>query len=126
MKIKRREYILSERSVGDISALALASAKYEMPEEGTQVTPEQYQNAILVSAQAVCDSLKATYKRLPWYLKIFALKYRKFFKEGAVDFIIENTSSSELEEIQALLTEKDGSKKKAVTENQSRGKSEKN
>jgi len=109
MIIKGRDYVLSERTAEDVLALGEICDKLDLPKD-ENVTLEQTKNAIMVGAQALNDSFKATYFGLPFYLKIFGLRYRKFVK-GDIGFITRNVSGSVLIQAQNKLTDIDGKKK---------------
>jgi hypothetical protein len=134
MRIKGKEYIISERSAADVLNLAEAASSLNLPEDGKSINEEQFKNAVLVGAQALNDSLKATYKRISWYYKPLFLRYRKFLdnkyvkvkhdkneiektrkkfhlEKKGLNFILEYVTTQELFNSQVQLSQIDSKKK---------------
>lgn len=84
MKIGRSEYVLSPRRAADVYDLAAAVETYDEKESAGR--------NMLVAAQIVSDSLKATGLSLGWR----ALRYRRFVKRSGVSFLMASLTDAEL------------------------------
>lgn len=113
MLLNRRKYVLSKRKAKDVLDLAKESKEYEYPKENEPITEKQLDNLLVLMAQVINDSLKATYMNLPLWRKVFNLKYRKFFK-GAASLLIINLPEDELTTYYLEVLELEGGKKKVV------------
>ena len=113
MLLNNKEYVLSKRKAKDVLDLAKESKEYDYPKEGEPVTEEQLNHLLVLMAQVISDSLKATYMNLPLWRKVFNLKYRKFLK-GAASLLIINLPEDELTTYYLEVLELEGGKKKVV------------
>ena len=124
--IKNKKYRLSPSKGWDSLKLMEFSETLDLPKEGSPLTVEQVNNNTLVYVLTINNSLKATFINLPWYLKLFNLRYFKFLKNQSA-FLLKSLNSADLPVLYWEVMELDGYKKKVVpvVENESETKSQK-
>lgn len=108
--IRGKKFLLSERASGDVHALVEYYLKGDR---------EDYLFNISLDVQMISDSLKNSYKYLPFYKKPF---YKKLHSQKfLLNFLTENERKEMCNKVNAL---EGNDKKKVMTENQSQGLSE--
>lgn len=115
MLLNNKEYVLSKRKARDVLDLAKESKEYDYPKEGEPVTEEQLNHLLVLMAQVISDSLKATYMNLPLLKKVFNWKYRKFLK-GSASLLIISLSEDELTGYYLDVLDLEGNTKKKVVQ----------
>jgi hypothetical protein len=102
MIINEKEYILSPRKTKDVLDLVEACKNLE----------ESNSSSFVIMAQVICGSLKVTYKKLPFFRRIFSRKV-------TLKYLLANLSTLEISNAFNEVIELEGGKKKVVVENQS-------
>lgn len=104
IQIKGRVYKLSPRYAFDV--LELAEVTKDMDSSSLS-------SGFATAAKILSDSLKATYKSLPWYKRF---RYRRFSGGGNLQFLLESLSERGLREAVEAILELEGVKKKQQRE----------
>ena len=103
IQIRGREYILSERRAYDVLELTAVAQKKTDPDTTTNV---------VMMAQVLSDSLKATYQRLG---RVRGFPYRQYTGKAGIRLLLESLSMSQLQAAVEMIAEVEGLKKKATT-----------
>lgn len=100
VRIKNRDFVLSQRRAADVLNLAAAIQK--------QGEPDTIMN-LLSMARVVCDSLKSTYLKLG---RIRGWRYHQFIVPGGTAVLLDQLSTEDIMMAYAAVFNIEGSKKK--------------
>lgn len=101
MEINGKKYELSARKAKDVLNL----------QEACKNQDESDLSGFIVMAKVICDSLKSTRERMPFYKRIF-------IKKITVKYLLAKLSTLEIAVAFNDIAEIEGGKKKVVAENQ--------
>lgn len=102
LMIKGREYKLSPRYAIDVLELAAVTKA---------IDSSDWSSGFAIAAKIVVDSLRATYRELPWYRRF---RYLRFSRGGGLQFILRSLSERGLGEAVSSVLELEGVKKKGM------------